>query len=704
MTRRAYDEWTQRVARIRTERVVHAPGSLTWAGTGSPFQDVGHAYDPTGNVLQLDDRTPGCGVRGGALGADRLRRTFRYDPLYRLLSGTGRACSGPARPLIAGLACGVFDQPFAPGAPAPTQANAPDLTEEYREAYAYDPAGNLLEIAYRTGSRLRWRRRFAIGNRNRVASLNSGGATQALAYDARGNLRRQGVDRRFGWDHADRLTSFTVQAGAAPTFEARYLHGADGTRVKRWIRRNGGATESTVYVEGAFEEDRWSQGGVGRRANRVHVLDDATRVAVVQLGDRDDRDAGPPVQYHHGDHLRSSTLVVDAVGGWVNREEFTPYGETSFGSFGRKRYRYAGREREDESGLTRHGSRHYAGFLGRWISPDPLGAAAGLNPYRYVRGNPMTYDDRSGLQEDEAEGAEPAGQPKTLEDVQNEKLGPLMNFFGLNKAARLEQEWTDEDPSKLYEAREVRAKGVTAAGEAGVATGEAAMLAHPAPEAEVDALSATIGRKVGSAIDRVKGAVQDTGAAIGRAVSAAGEAAGKVGEYFRSVGPELRKVAGEMSHTLGSGTAWIEDVGRVLLKSPEVASESRLIRAGAQPLDDLAKMRGQLHLPPPGPGSPTLARLDIGGKSFYGISGVKDIDLVVNPISRTHAEADVFQQAANAGVTAETATLYVDYPNGLCLACAGNGGVDTLARQLGLREVQVVGPNFSYPYRVAPGP
>jgi hypothetical protein len=83
---------------------------------------------------------------------------------------------------------------------------------------------------------------------------------------------------------------------------------------------------------------------------------------------------------------------------------------------------------------------------------------------------------------------------------------------------------------------------------------------------------------------------------------------------------------------------------------------------------------------------------------------VKDIDLVVNPISRTHAEADVFQQAANAGVTGETATLYVDYPNGLCLACAGNGGVDTLARQLGLREVQVVGPNFSYPYRVAPGP
>ena len=32
-------------------------------------------------------------------------------------------------------------------------------------------------------------------------------------------------------------------------------------------------------------------------------------------------------------------MVLADTGGLINREEYTPYGETSFGSFARKRYR-----------------------------------------------------------------------------------------------------------------------------------------------------------------------------------------------------------------------------------------------------------------------------------------------------------------------------------------------------------------------------
>jgi hypothetical protein len=64
------------------------------------------------------------------------------------------------------------------------------------------------------------------------------------------------------------------------------------------------------------------------------------------------------VQFHIADHLGSSTVVVDDTGALVNREEFTPYGETSFGSFARKRYRYTGKERDEESGLAYHGARY----------------------------------------------------------------------------------------------------------------------------------------------------------------------------------------------------------------------------------------------------------------------------------------------------------------------------------------------------------
>jgi RHS repeat-associated protein len=118
-------------------------------------------------------------------------------------------------------------------------------------------------------------------------------------------------------------------------------------------------------------------------------------------------------------------------------------------------------------------------------------------------------------------------------------------------------------------------------------------------------------------------------------------------------------------------------------------------------LADLAALRKSLGLPPAGPGVPTLGRLDIDGKSFYGISAHgQPIDFEVNAITRTHAEADAFQQAKNAGVTAKTATWYVDYPGGLCKSCGQFGGLRSLARQLGLQEVTVVYPGGSFPVPV----
>jgi hypothetical protein len=112
---------------------------------------------------------------------------------------------------------------------------------------------------------------------------------------------------------------------------------------------------------------------------------------------------------------------------------------------------------------------------------------------------------------------------------------------------------------------------------------------------------------------------------------------------------------------------------------------------GGGGLADLAKFRGELGLKA---GEGTLARLDVGGKSFYGISAHgQPISLRVNAITATHAEADAFQQAANAGVSGGRGTLFVD--RALCPACGTNGGVQGLARQLGLIELEVITPQGS---------
>jgi RHS repeat-associated protein len=61
-----------------------------------------------------------------------------------------------------------------------------------------------------------------------------------------------------------------------------------------------------------------------------------------------------------------------------------------------KRYRYTGKERDEETGFTYHGARYYAPWLGGWMSADPIGLGDGTNVCAYVRGNPLKYVDPTG--------------------------------------------------------------------------------------------------------------------------------------------------------------------------------------------------------------------------------------------------------------------------------------------------------------------
>jgi RHS repeat-associated protein len=103
--------------------------------------------------------------------------------------------------------------------------------------------------------------------------------------------------------------------------------------------------------------------------------------------------------------------VIDASGGLVNQEEYTPYGETSFGSFSRKRYRFTGKEKDEESELYYHGARYYMSWLGRWATCDPAGMVDGLCLYSYARCNPLLLVDRSGTQSDDNTNGGDAGAP-----------------------------------------------------------------------------------------------------------------------------------------------------------------------------------------------------------------------------------------------------------------------------------------------------
>jgi len=77
-----------------------------------------------------------------------------------------------------------------------------------------------------------------------------------------------------------------------------------------------------------------------------------------------------------------------------------------------KRYRYTGKERDEETGLNHHGARYYAPWLGRWTSCDPIGIKDGLNAYCSFHDNPLVFKDPNGMQNEPANFVEYASTVK----------------------------------------------------------------------------------------------------------------------------------------------------------------------------------------------------------------------------------------------------------------------------------------------------
>ncbi len=388
MTRYCYHAQNFRLERLRTESFT-SPSTYEYRGAGGVLQDFAYNYDDVGNILQINHAEPGSGFSHDP---DKLKRVFTYDAIYRLESATGRETQQPD-----GL-------PEYLGNPKPADHT---VAKRYKEQYDYDEMGNFNSLTHNHNGTNYISNFTNEVNTNRLDIVDFPLLPNVkYTYDENGNLTDEGNTRRMSWDQSDRMVKFVIHDGRGNnSVEADYCYDSMGMRVIKKVKR-AAADFITIYIDGIYEHsiDLTS----GKTNNYFHIMDDKSRIAMRRVGD-DLGDTKPPVQYHLGDHLGSSNICIGGADATrrskVSQEEYSPYGETTFGSHSKKRYRYSGKERDEESGMYYYGARYYLAWVCRWASCDPVDLEKKsvdneiqnfTNMYSFTLLNPMIYYDPDG--------------------------------------------------------------------------------------------------------------------------------------------------------------------------------------------------------------------------------------------------------------------------------------------------------------------
>ncbi len=368
---REYEPASGRLSRLSASR----PGRST-------LQDLLYDYDPVGNVVKIEDLDQP--VRHFANQRIDPVNTFRYDTLYQLIEATGRealgALIGPQLPEL-----------------APNPGDTGNLLN-YRQHYEYDASGNLFSLKH-VGQQSYTRALTVADHGNHTVPSPGDPLT---AFDPNGNLLDLDAGQPLHWNARNQLhgTRQVAREDGADD-EEHYRYGGDGLRVRKVAtRRVAGRMQSreTRYLPGL---ELHSRPGESYAVITAQAGCCAVRCLYWNEG-QPEGIANPQLRYSLDDPLGSSSLELDGAARIISHEGYYPFGGSAWWAArssveaGYKTRRYSGKARDD-SGLYDYGLRYYAPWLMRWISADPAGTRDGLNLFRAMHNNPVSWSDPDGL-------------------------------------------------------------------------------------------------------------------------------------------------------------------------------------------------------------------------------------------------------------------------------------------------------------------
>jgi RHS repeat-associated protein len=271
-------------------------------------------------------------------------QTFSYDALNRISSGWSTANTG---------------------------------AYSWGENYSIDAWGNL-QISPMSGK--------AHGG-NFTLSGNAQNRPTGLAYDAAGNLMAY-LSATYTYDQENRLSS---------TAGMSYTYDGNGERMLKSNSSTGAAIKRYWSMGG----NTLAEGDGSGNLTAEYVYFGGQRVARIDL-------PANTVHYYLSDHLGSTSVVASAAGAVEEESDYYPFGtEMVVSNSGSNRYKFNGKERDNETQLDYFGARYYGNILGRFLTPDwashatavpyaNFGNPQSLNLYTYAGNNPTTMGDPDG--------------------------------------------------------------------------------------------------------------------------------------------------------------------------------------------------------------------------------------------------------------------------------------------------------------------
>lgn len=339
--------WEHTVFNSRLQPTQIGLGTLS---TNSTVLQLGYAYGTTtnnGNVQSQTITIPGLNT---------LTQTYNYDSLNRLRSASE---AGGANPW--------------------TQAFIYDDTSNGGQGGRY---GNRRIDTLQTTANMQ---PAAGSNPTFDLTINRMAANQGYGYDMAGNLTSQ-PGYSFSYDGENRLSSST-DTNAKTT---NYSYDGDGRRVKKTTLMGTTVIEETVFVYNASGQ-------------------------MVAEYNTDSPPSTSGTSYLTSDALGTPRVITKADGSVEVRHDYLPFGEELFaGTGGRStgqgyggndgvKQKFAGKIRDEETGLDFSEARYYAPAQGRFTSIDPILITEDrlidpqqINLYHYARNNPLRFTDPTG--------------------------------------------------------------------------------------------------------------------------------------------------------------------------------------------------------------------------------------------------------------------------------------------------------------------